>query len=639
MLKSVSASKKLQELCDANDIDAVYVFDKAGRTIATSTPNWYFIVSHDETAQSYPFLQVLDGRRDSYVQEMMTSDLGEESQFLGVAVNYYTKKDEDGETVYVSRYEYEKALNEGGGETDGITRHRSMIQIELDENLAEKLLGSTDAGSVLSTSMLSGGNIVMFDTSDDHICLYSPNPASIGRTAADLGVSEKAFSGADYYGFSRVNGETYFQYYRYLDGYYIATAIPKSSMYLSRNLITVITCAVCLLLVLILTLTVTVTSKEEEELFMAMSEDQAAKGWNSAIFSIALPSGRSVSTTQAAARWDNRYLRWGDRSPEQKLGLIIGLICVMLILYFSITASGVGTSLGSRSIIRYILSGDWDRSPKIFALSACVIALMGTYIIIILFRIPVNAFTSMLGTRGETIGHLLLSVLKYGGTIGALFYCLYLVGVDSGNLLASAGVLSLVIGLGAQSLIQDILAGIFIVFEGEFRVGDIVTISGFRGWVMDIGLRTTKIMGYDGNVKIFNNSDISGVLNMTKEASLAVARIDIEYGQDIDYVEAVMNRELPKLKEKNDKILSGPAFRGVSALGSSGVTVLVVADCYEKDIKVVERFLNREILQIFYDNDINVPFPNVTVSQLDTSSRKTMADFKDDEAETEEAAE
>ena len=243
------------------------------------------------------------------------------------------------------------------------------------------------------------------------------------------------------------------------------------------------------------------------------------------------------------------------------------------------------------------------------------------------FRIPVRIITSFLGTRGETVSRLLLSIVKYGCTIAGIFYCLHLLGVDSASLLASAGILSLVIGLGAQSLIKDILAGIFIVFEGEFRVGDIVTIGDFRGTVMDIGLRTTKIMGPTGNIKIYNNSEISGVLNMTKEASLATCTISIEYGQDIDYVEAVLKRDLPHLQEKNPLILDGPTYAGVSNLGASGVDLLIYCKCYEADIKGVVRFLNKEVLQIFYRNGINVPFPNVTVSQLDMTGRKTMEDF------------
>ena len=156
---------------------------------------------------------------------------------------------------------------------------------------------------------------------------------------------------------------------------------------------------------------------------------------------------------------------------------------------------------------------------------------------------------------------------------------------------------------------------------------------------MDIGLRTTKIMGPTGNIKIYNNSDISGVLNMTKEASVATCTISIEYGQDIDYVEAVLNRDLPLLKEKNPKILDGPTYAGVSNLGASGVDILIFCKCYETDIKEVARYLNKEVLQIFYRNGINVPFPNVTVSQLDMTGRKTMEDFVPKTEEGEELEE
>ncbi len=630
-LKSVSRSARLQQLCSANEIDAVYLFDESGHTIATSTSNWFFTISQDKEDQSYPFLQVLNGIADSYVQKHMTNDLGEDTQYFGVDFHYYTTRDEAGNTVYVSRSAYEQAVAQNGGisaETGNvITKHNSLLQIELDEDIASKLLVPTTVDYVLSTNMLDGGAIVMFDSTDDHVCLYSPVKASIGQTAEELGVSPKAFSGMDYYGFNNINGIQYFQYFRYLNDYFFATAIPKSGMFSSRGMIALNTAWISLVLILILILTVTLTSRDEETLYENMSDDQEKEGLNSAIFNIILPSGRSTSTKKAAARWDNKRISWAEKGPEQKLGTILLVIFCLLLIYIMVSVFGIKTSFNDKSIIRYIFSGSWDRSPNIFALSACALVLTSVILIVIGFRIPVRIITSFLGTRGETVGRLLLSIVKYGCTIAGIFYCLHLLGVDSGSLLASAGILSLVIGLGAQSLIKDILAGIFIVFEGEFRVGDIVTISDFRGTVMDIGLRTTKIMGPTGNIKIYNNSEISGVLNMTKEASLATCTISIEYGQDIDYVEAVLIRDLPRLQEKNPLILDGPTYAGVSNLGSSGVDLLIYCKCYETDIKGVVRYLNKEVLQIFYRNGINVPFPNVTVSHLDTTGRKTMEDF------------
>lgn len=641
-LKSVANSSILKQLCQENDIDEIYLFDENGRTIATSTENWFFTLSHKEEDQSYPFLAVLQGKVDTYAQNHMTNDLGEETQFFGVSYHYYTTLDESGKTKYVTRYAFEEALSEAGEENvntvNGITRHSSLMQIQLDDNVAERLLAPMTAEQILSTSMLDGGAIIMFDTTSEHRCLYSPVASSIGRTAEELGVSPNAFSSFGYYGFSRINGTMYFVYSRYLNDYYIATATPKAGMFPSRGLFATLSAALCFVLLLVLLLTVTLTNKEEELLYETMSKEDEEQGLNSVIFNIVLPSGRSVTTKNAAARWDNRRVKWSERSPEQKLGIIISMIIVLMFIYWALCAMGVPLPFGGSSIIPYILSGTWDRSLNLFALSTCAIVMFMTIVIVGLFRIPVRIITALLGTRGETIGHLLLSIVRYGGTIAAVFYCLYLVGVDSGSLLASAGILSLVIGLGAQSLIKDIIAGIFIVFEGEFRVGDIVTINDFRGTVMDIGLRTTKIMSPEGNIKIFNNSDISGVLNMTKETSLAMTTISIEYGQDIEYVEAVLKRDLPSLAEKNSQILYGPDYMGVQKLNDSGVDLLITARCAEQDILAVRRYLNKEVLQIFYRNGINVPFPNVTVSQLDMNGRKTIEDFNAEQEKAKEEA-
>lgn len=620
-LKSVASSARLQELCDANDIDSVYIFDEEGHTIGTNTANWFFTISHNEEDQSYPFLEVLDGKADSLVQEAMENDLGETAQYIGVAFNYYTRKNADGDTEYISSYEYEQ-----GGRSEDITAHRSMLQIGLNSEVSGKLFESTDVGSILSTNMLNDGFIVMFDSSKDHRCVYSPNEPSIGKKASTLGVSSKAFSGDKYYGFVNVGGTDYFSCFRYNEGYFIGTAFPEKDMYRARFIIALITSIICFLLITILTGTVTLTNEHEERLYATMTAEQAEKGMNSPIFNIILPSGRSTSTVQAAARWDNRRILWSDKSPEQKLITMITAVTALLLFYVLITIAGADRIFGESSIIRYILSGAWDRGNNIFAWTSCALVFLTIIIGVELFRIPVRITTSLLGARGETVGHLLLSVVKYGGAIGGLFYCLYLLGIDSSKLLASAGILSLIIGLGAQSLIKDIIAGIFIVFEGDFRVGDIVTIANYRGTVMDIGLRTTKILGADGNIKIYNNSEISGILNMTQEASYAICTIDIEYGQDLEYVEEVLNRELPLLKKKSHALID-VSLLGVTELGDSGVTLSVMGKCNEKDILAVRRFLNRELLLIFYRNGINVPFPNITFSALDTNGRKNIEDL------------
>ena len=231
--------------------------------------------------------------------------------------------------------------------------------------------------------------------------------------------------------------------------------------------------------------------------------------------------------------------------------------------------------------------------------------------------------------RGRTLSRLFVSFLKWVIALCALFFTLDAFGANTTTMLASAGVVTLIIGLGSQSLVADILAGIFIVFEGEFQVGDIVIIDGWRGEVKEIGIRTTKLVDAGGNIKIVNNSENKTIINQTQELSLAKAYVAVSYGSRIEKIEAVVADNLDKFKEKIPAIVEGPFYKGVSELGESGVTLLFVAKCNEGDIYQVQRDMNREIKIMFDDNGIEIPFNQLVVhmgedADQDKISKKEM---------------
>ena len=215
--------------------------------------------------------------------------------------------------------------------------------------------------------------------------------------------------------------------------------------------------------------------------------------------------------------------------------------------------------------------------------------------------------------KGKTISRLLVSFVKWAIALTAVFFVLDAWGVPATATLTGAGVLALIIGLGSQSLVADILAGIFIVFEGEFQVGDIVIIDGWRGEVKEIGMRTTKLLDAGGNVKIVNNSEIKTIINQTQELSLAKANVSVSYNVRIEKVETVIADNIAKIKEKIPAIEEGPFYKGVTELGESGVQLLFVAKCKEDDIYQVQRDLNREIKIMFDDNNIEIPFNQLVV--------------------------
>jgi len=628
-LTSIPHSEKLQSLCNKLSLDSIYVFDEDGYTLATNTDKWYFVIGRHISDPSYDFLNVLDGKVTEYIQPIIYDDEGNRSQTLGVQFTYYITQNPDGSTRYISRSDFEElAKRRKAGETIQADDCRSMLMVGLDTHLTETLLAASD-DPTLSAEIPGGGFLLGFmDSSEGRLCIFSPDFNQLGKTAEEIGISEETFEGSAFCGTMRIDGKLYFEYARRLNDMYITSLIPHESIFKDRVPIALMTSLNSFILLFILSISFVFTTDEEEALYSV--DINGKRGVKLSFLDLKFPFTRRHSSSTASAHWDSDKLPWSARSAEQKLRFLLGIVGSLSLLYIGFTVLYAERIFRHDSIVLYILNGAWNRGLNIFALSACGLIFLGTVVVILLIQIPFRLVTSIMGPRTETICRLLLSVLKYGMGIGMLFYCLYLVGVNTTGLIASASVLSLIIGLGAQSLITDIIAGLFIVFEGAFRVGDIITVQGSRGTVLDISLRTTKILGVDGNISVYTNSDIKGVLNMTRQASYAAVQPAIEYGQDIDYVEAVLQRELPKLKAMDSRLLDYPNYLGVQSLGDSGVVLLIVCKCNEEDIKGLTRFLNRAILKIFYQYGINVPFPNVTVSQLDPSGRKTLDDLKDE---------
>ena len=227
--------------------------------------------------------------------------------------------------------------------------------------------------------------------------------------------------------------------------------------------------------------------------------------------------------------------------------------------------------------------------------------------------------------RSITIVKLVNNFLKYLIAIIALFLILSAWGVNTTTLLASAGILSLIIGLGAQSLISDILAGFFIVFEDEFRVGDIVIIDGWRGSVDEIGIRATKIIDWQGNIKIVNNSEIATIVNQSKELSVTTCVVSIGYEESIPRVELIIRNNIERIRNAIPQIVDGPYYKGVDKLNASSVDLLLVATVKEADYFIVQRALNREIKLIFDENNVTIPFPQVTVSYAEDNTNTVTA--------------
>lgn len=216
-------------------------------------------------------------------------------------------------------------------------------------------------------------------------------------------------------------------------------------------------------------------------------------------------------------------------------------------------------------------------------------------------------------SRSETIGVLINSIIKFGCMVIALVLVLSAWNVPTPTLLAGAGIVGLAVSFGAQGLLEDVFAGLSIIFEKQFVVGNFVEVDDFRGEVLEIGPRNTRIKNIYGNVLIIANSDIREIINLSEELSFAICEMSVEYSEDIDRVEEIIKTSLPTIKQNVSNIVEGPIYDGVDQLADSAVVVRVVALCEEKDRIFVRRSLNKELKKVFDNNNINIPFPQLVV--------------------------
>ncbi len=243
---------------------------------------------------------------------------------------------------------------------------------------------------------------------------------------------------------------------------------------------------------------------------------------------------------------------------------------------------------------------------------SCLAIVLFVWIISTLLRLLLK--TSARDNRTRTIAGLLDAVIKYAGWITAILWVLARLGVNVAGIFAGLGIVTLVLGFSAESLIEDVITGIFMIFEGQYDVGDIIVIDDFRGRVRSIGVRTTTIQDDGGNLKVVNNSDIRNFQNRSREESLAVCVIGIPYDSDIRTVEKIFNEKMPDLTLLYPDIFKKKAeLRGIEEFADSAMVLKFTAECGEGSIFKAKRLLNREIKILFDSNGIEVPFPQVDV--------------------------
>ena len=231
--------------------------------------------------------------------------------------------------------------------------------------------------------------------------------------------------------------------------------------------------------------------------------------------------------------------------------------------------------------------------------------------------------------QGQRI-NTLLRILKNFASITILVVVIMLVlselGIKIGPLIAAAGVVGLAIGFGAQTLVKDIITGLFVVLEGQVTIGDIVEIAGHSGKVETISIRTIRLRDVKGHLHVIPFSEVTTVTNITQDQDYHTFEIGVSYNEDVDDVIETLEKvgkDLQRDKDFKSKVNGEIEVFGLDKFDDSAIIIKGRIPTVHKQQWAVRREFNRRVKIAFDKNGIEIPFPQTTISYQETKKKKT----------------
>lgn len=244
-----------------------------------------------------------------------------------------------------------------------------------------------------------------------------------------------------------------------------------------------------------------------------------------------------------------------------------------------------------------------------------VVVKFGKMIIRKVFMVKMRTPLRYSERRQNTMVKLLENVITYVVYFAAILAILSAININVAGLLAGAGVLGLAIGFGAQNLVRDVITGFFIIFEDQFSVGDFVRIGQAEGSVEEIGLRTTKVKGWNGEIHIFPNGTISEVVNFSINNSVAIIDVSVAYETNISQVEELIKEFLVMLPAKYEQLVKEPELLGVQNLAASEVILRITAETKPMQHYAISRIIRRDLKLFMDEQGIEIPYPKMVMYQ------------------------
>ncbi|NLG86975.1 MAG: mechanosensitive ion channel family protein [Firmicutes bacterium] len=211
--------------------------------------------------------------------------------------------------------------------------------------------------------------------------------------------------------------------------------------------------------------------------------------------------------------------------------------------------------------------------------------------------------------RLQTIESLMISGLRYTVVFIGALVVLDAAGVPVTSLIASAGLVGLAVGFGAQNLVRDVITGFFILLEDQYGVGDYVAVANVEGFVEDMGLRTTRLRDFAGDLHTIPNGEISCVTKKSRGPRRALVQVTVPYEADLMTAEKILQQVALEAKQDLAEIVEGPSVLGVTDLSNAQVTFQLIAKTKPLAEWRVERELRRRLKLALDAAGISPPYP------------------------------
>ena len=606
----------LKELSEVFGVKYIYRYDKNGKVVMTNSPYDNISLSNDEESQSYIFRKLLNGV-DYVIQPPVTDELsGEYLQYIGVS------------------------LRDKNDLCDG------FVQIAIDPALRKSLTEWLTVETVLENLLIGLPEDAVAIDKETMTITATTGLGYIGDSAETLDLTAEKMSESSS-GFLAIRGRGY--YYglgETSELYIVPVALSGGIMGIFGNSLKVIIIPM-LTLLLIFFAAIWRYQKNVYEAAPEKETDEEKK--DDPIKSdnkddndddIGLFSGFSnLFKTKEKYGMDERWkahIPKDQQTPEMRLkGIVTALIfvfCILILLpimYYTFSGIPFESNLNS---IAYVIKGSWDKGFNIFAITSCIFLLCELYVFVIAAERILYSIARVSGTRTETICLLLKNSLKYICGIVFIYYGLSQFGIPTQTLLASAGLLSLLLTFGAKDLVSDIIAGFFIIFEGTVKVGDWISVGSWSGVVLEIGIRTTKIRYYS-DTKIINNSQIREIVNSDGDVAKATVKFLIPYNIKLEDFEKILKKEMPAMAKNVPWLVKPPRYQCVQAFESGGLMLRIALYTIPWRRSKAYREFMRELKLMFERYNIEIPHDTIVAYNAKYEPPVMITDHADDEPE------